>query len=242
MSDAPERLRRILAEERRRAFDDGAVSGGLDAFLTKVGGDPDPALRQALLVLPPEGYAGLSPARRGEWAQQMLDSAPSANGAPPTRLPPGGARRVAARRPMARPAPAAVTLATPVSALGGVRRDLAAKLAALGVGTVRDLLFFFPNRHADYARVTPISELEPGDDATIIGDIWSSGETRLGRRMRGSEAVVSDGSGTIRIVWFNQPWIAKQLPKGARVVFSGRVSEHRGTAHDGLAGVGTARG
>ena len=50
----------------------------------------------------------------------------------------------------------------------------------------------------------------------------------MGPRMRSTEATIGDSSGMMQCVWFNQPWIAKQLPTNAEIVVSGRVSEYKG--------------
>ncbi|MSQ62115.1 MAG: DNA helicase RecG, partial [Dehalococcoidia bacterium] len=244
MSEAGDRLRRILQEEHRRGYTDSAVQGGLDTFLHHVAPATaaDPALRTALAALPAQGYRALSPGQRQRWAESVVGDRPAAAHSPeragpkrpigrrvttPTKRPPTQVRRVAA--PPRPPLPAgAAALDAPIGALPGLRRDLAAKLEGLGAATVRDLLFFFPHRHADYAHTVHIAELRPNEEVTVIASVWSAGETRIGRRMKGAEAVVGDDSGTLRVVWFNQPWIARQLSTGQQIVLSGRVTAFRG--------------
>ncbi|GAJ12667.1 unnamed protein product, partial [marine sediment metagenome] len=97
----------------------------------------------------------------------------------------------------------------------------------MGVETIRDLLYFFPRRHLDYSQVESISQLGEGEEQTIIANIWQAQVTMLGGR-RGTEAIVGDETGNVRVVWFNQPYLAKNLPTNARVVLSGKVSLFRG--------------
>ena len=242
MSEASDRLRRILQEEHRRGYSDSAVQGGLDTFLHHVAPATaaDLALRTVLASLPAQGYRALSPEQRQRWAEGVADDRPAAHSperAGPkrpvghrvtttTKRAPTPARR--APLPPRPPLPAgAAALDAPITALPGLRRDMAAKLEGLGAATVRDLLFFFPHRHADYAHTVRIAELRPNEEVTVIASVWSAGETRIGRRMKGAEAVVGDDSGTLRVVWFNQPWIARQLATGQQIVLSGRVTAFR---------------
>ncbi len=102
------------------------------------------------------------------------------------------------------------------------------KLEKLGVRSVRDLLMLFPRRHADYGDPVPISQLEIGREQTVRAQVWSAKEKQIGFRMRATEATIGDATGMMPCVWFNQPWIAKQLPTNAEVVVSGRVSEYKG--------------
>jgi ATP-dependent DNA helicase RecG len=98
-----------------------------------------------------------------------------------------------------------------------------ARLTKLDVHNVRDLLYLFPNRHHDYADIRPISELAPEENQTAVVSVWSASVTRLGRR-EGTRATVGDDTGTMSIVWFNQPYVAGQLHTNDRIVVAGKVS------------------
>ncbi|MDB5254316.1 MAG: recG [Parcubacteria group bacterium] len=104
----------------------------------------------------------------------------------------------------------------------------AAALKRLGIHTVEDLLYHFPVRYGDTAKVVPISTLEKGVDVTIFGQI-SGLKTSKGFRskMPMSEAYVEDESGRIKIMWFNQPYMAKMLVEGTPVRVEGKVSARR---------------
>jgi len=115
------------------------------------------------------------------------------------------------------------SLELPITSLKGVSTSLAAKFSRLGVKTIRDLLYFFPHRHLDYSQRKYISQLAEGEEQTIIANVWEAQVTMLGGR-RGTEAVVGDETGNVRVVWFNNPYLAKSLPTNTRIVLSGRVS------------------
>ena len=113
-------------------------------------------------------------------------------------------------------------------ALKAVGFALKVKFDKLHVVTVRDLLLFFPRRHVDYGEPVPISKLELGREQTVRARVWSSRERPMGYRVRSTEATIGDSTGMMQCLWFNQPWVAKQLPVNAEIVVSGRVGEYQG--------------
>jgi len=119
-------------------------------------------------------------------------------------------------------------LSQPVTAIHGVGTATARRLAKVGAETIRELLYVFPHRYDDYSVMKPINRLEYGEQVTIIGTIW---ETRA-RRMRSNQVmvqtIISDGTGRIQATWFNQPWLAEQLPAGTQIVISGTVEQYLG--------------
>ncbi|MCJ7522869.1 MAG: ATP-dependent DNA helicase RecG, partial [Dehalococcoidia bacterium] len=119
-------------------------------------------------------------------------------------------------------------LNAPITSVKGISSSLASKFGKLGVKTVRNLLYFFPHRHIDYSRRSLISELDVGLEQTIVATVWEAAGTKISMRMRATEAIVGDESGNMRVVWFNQPYLAKKLTPDSRVVLSGKVSSFRG--------------
>ena len=101
-------------------------------------------------------------------------------------------------------------------------------LRKLGIKTIEDLLYHFPARYGDVAKMRPISGLVRGEKVVVFGRI-SKLETGKGFRSRVSMATaeLADDTGKIQIVWFNQPYIAKMIPEGALVRVEGAVSERR---------------
>ena len=118
-------------------------------------------------------------------------------------------------------------LDSPVTVLKGVSKGTATKLKRLNIETVEDFLFHFPVRYDEYAPATPIARLRPGEHQTIIGHVWSSGASVVGRR-KVTEAIVNDGTGSIRVIWWSGPWMARRLYEGLKVAFSGKVTAFRG--------------
>jgi len=79
----------------------------------------------------------------------------------------------------------------------------------------------------NYSQIAKISQLVEGDDQTIEANVWEVRQTFIGSR-RGTEATVGDESGNMRVVWFNNPWVLRQLHTGDHIVISGRVKYFQG--------------
>ncbi len=230
-------LRRVLELERAKGFADSAVMGGLDSFLRRLlQEDRSPAaapLRAAVRALPSGGYASLATAERRAWVDRLLASPTDGPRQTRTRVAAGEARPPSppppSRRPAAPPPPAGgMTLDSPVEVLSGVSRTTAARLERLGVRTIGDLLYHFPHRYNDFAHIRPISQLVVDEEQTVLATVWTAAETTMGRRLKGTQAMVGDDTGTLRVIWWGQRYIARQLRAGMRVALSGRVTVFRG--------------
>ncbi len=98
----------------------------------------------------------------------------------------------------------------------------------MGIETVDDLISYYPRDYEDRSVITPVSELEAGGTYTVKGRIMRAPEARRTRTLTVVSAVISDGTGSIVCVWFNQPYIKNQLALGIEYSFTGRVSERMG--------------
>ena len=120
-------------------------------------------------------------------------------------------------------------LEAPLTVVQGIGPKSAKTLARLGLETLGDLLWHLPRRYDDYSQLKTISRLWYGEEVTIIGTIDEIQlRTTRGGRMKLVEAVVSDGTGALRVTWFNQPWIAERLKPGRPLAISGKVEQYLG--------------
>lgn len=118
-----------------------------------------------------------------------------------------------------------LTLDTPLSSIRGIGPAVLNKLTRLGLITARDLLWHFPFRYEDFSKTYNIAELEPGQQATIKGIVENVSVRRSWKRqMFVTEAIISDDTGQIRVVWFNQPYLKNILHPGRRANFAGKIS------------------
>lgn len=114
---------------------------------------------------------------------------------------------------------------TPLFEVVGARAPALRRLERMGIKTVGDLLWHFPSRYEDFSKVYTIAELEPGQQATITGIIESVQIKRSWRRaMSIVEMTIADDTGTIRAVWFNQPYVTNTLKTGRAANFAGKTS------------------
>lgn len=119
----------------------------------------------------------------------------------------------------------AVQLDSPVETIPRVSPIYAKRLNRLGIKTVRDLIYHFPFRYDDLSKITKIGDAKAGETITVRGQIINIHAFRTPRkRMFIVEALVKDNSGTIRAVWYNQPFLLRTLKKGEWVSLAGRVN------------------
>lgn len=119
-------------------------------------------------------------------------------------------------------------LAAPVTTLEGIGPKRQEQLERLGVQTIHDLLYLLPRRYNDYAQMKLIRDLEVGEIITVVGTIHKSTlqRTKSGKPLM--DVVISDGSASLRLAWFNQPWLEKPLQPGRPIIVSGQVEQYLG--------------
>ncbi|MDB5164606.1 MAG: recG [Candidatus Saccharibacteria bacterium] len=113
-----------------------------------------------------------------------------------------------------------MTLDSSVTVLKGVGEALAKKFAVVGIRTLADLIDYYPRRYEDYSVMTPTSQLRPGT-VTIEAVIKQAKGRYVRRGMHITEAVASDEQGSVRLIWFNQPYRADALKPGQKYFISG---------------------
>ncbi|HLI56968.1 MAG TPA: OB-fold nucleic acid binding domain-containing protein, partial [Actinomycetota bacterium] len=97
-----------------------------------------------------------------------------------------------------------------------------------GIRSVQDLIQHYPRRHLDFSETKPIRETGVGDEVTIIGTVRRLQAPPPSRRKLPLKVILSDGTSSISLVFFNQPWRARQLPVGTRIAAKGKVTSFRG--------------
>jgi ATP-dependent DNA helicase RecG len=115
-------------------------------------------------------------------------------------------------------------LATPVKYVKGVGPRIADLLAAKGIHTVGDLLYYLPFRYEDRLNPRGISELRPGEMATVVGEVRNSGLFRS-RRMPIFQLTVGQGRARLRCLWFNATYLEDKFKPGQMIALYGKVEE-----------------
>ena len=228
-------LQKVLRLERRKGFNDTAMTGGLEAFVRKSAEEAEQLghgieiFRELSLTL--GDYAELPesvrPARVSE-AERIIRTVPGvspmdddpAESASHQAVAPASQRKQAT--PRRRPAVQLASLDDPISKIPGVGENREEQLRTLGVRTVREMLYFAPRRHEDYSRLSPISSVRYNAEYTVRGRITHIQEqsTRNNRRM--ITVTISDQSGSLPVIFFNH-FVLKQLKQGQEIAVSGRI-------------------
>ena len=116
----------------------------------------------------------------------------------------------------------------PITELRSVGARQVEALAELEVTTVLDLLTHYPRRYLDRTRLVRIADAVVGEKAIVVGTVKriSARRARTGRAV--VEADIGDGSGFLRVTFFNQPWRQRYLPPGTEAIFVGKVDLYKG--------------
>lgn len=120
-------------------------------------------------------------------------------------------------------------LRTPLAEINGIGQNFIAKLKKMGISTAGELLSHFPARYEDFSQIYNIADLIPNQEATIRGQVEEIEGRRAWHRrnLHITECLITDSTGSIKAVWFNQPYIKNTLQPGRLANFSGKVSQNK---------------
>ena len=111
----------------------------------------------------------------------------------------------------------------PVSELKGVGETKSASLAKMGIRTVLDVLTHYPRRYIDRTKEAKIADLEVGEEAAILVNVKRSTSRRTGKGKSMVIVTVTDGTASMDVTFFGQPFREKQLQPGLDAVFFGKL-------------------
>ena len=117
-----------------------------------------------------------------------------------------------------------ITADTPVPALPGAGPMRAKQLEEAGLATAGDLIYYLPYRYEDRRHPVRIADVGRHTDTPILlrGKVMSANmhTTRL-KRMKVFEVILEDGTGAVKLVWFNQGFLGEQIRRGDRLAVFG---------------------
>lgn len=245
-----DKLLKFLRLESERGYDNRAVVGGLDKILPAWEPEarefrvPEEIIQQIREEL--TAYPGRDVDERGKTIDELVaaiqitqgiqadkPSAHSDSAAAPQFKPKVRTRHATPRsgdqQPQQNAAPEPVGLNADLTVLPRIGPKTAQTLQNLGLRKLEDLLYYFPRRYDDYSRLKSINRLEYGDELSVVGMVRSAmNRTIKGGKMTILEAVISDETGSLRVSWFNQPWLEKSIQPGVQLVISGKVDMYLG--------------
>jgi len=102
-------------------------------------------------------------------------------------------------------------------------------LKRLHIDTVEDLLYHLPQRYENIADIQSVGGLQKDQDAVVYGQIGGLKARKAWKSKRPiAEGWIEDGSARIKVMWFNQPYLAKMLKDGMYVKLAGKVTGSEG--------------
>ncbi|MDQ5900672.1 MAG: ATP-dependent helicase RecG [Patescibacteria group bacterium] len=119
-------------------------------------------------------------------------------------------------------------LTTPLSQGGAVLKRYTKKFDKLGLNTFSDLLFHLPSRYEDYSIISSIDKLQEGEVVTVRGTIIDAKNSYTRRFKSIQKIILSDGTGELLLLWFNQPYIIKNLKLQTELSIAGRIEKFSG--------------
>ncbi|MDO8658038.1 MAG: ATP-dependent DNA helicase RecG [Candidatus Levybacteria bacterium] len=116
-------------------------------------------------------------------------------------------------------------LKTPVKDLGRIYKMRERQLEKLGIKILEDFLYHIPSRYEDYSVISKISEIQAGEVITIQGTVIEIKNEYTKNYKKLQKAKVSDNTGTIDVIWFNQPFLVKNIRVNENISLSGKVNK-----------------
>lgn len=127
-------------------------------------------------------------------------------------------------------------LSTPIQYLPKVGPTMAKKFSSVGINTFDDLLHTFPRSYRDFTTPTPIVDISDeladridlDSNLTVKGNIIDIANKKTARRrFTVTEAIIADDTGSLKAVWFNQPFLTKTLHVGDEIILNGSIKYDR---------------
>lgn len=116
-----------------------------------------------------------------------------------------------------------MNLKDPIEKLPLVGPTYAKRLEKLGIRTIEDLLSHFPFRYDDFSLISPIFRVQPGEIVTVSAQITEIKNEYTKNAKKIQKATLVDASGQIEAIWFNQPFLIKNIKIGEQYQFSGKI-------------------
>ncbi len=111
--------------------------------------------------------------------------------------------------------------------LKGIGEKTEKLFAKLGIYTAGDLLRYYPRGYDVYEEAVPVSEAEEGQIMTVTGILYGRVQVSGNRQMQVTTAYVKDITGTLKVVWFNMPFLRNTLSGGGLITLRGRIVQRK---------------
>ena len=115
-----------------------------------------------------------------------------------------------------------------ISTIKGIGEKTEKLFAKLGIFSVGDLLEFYPRNYDTYKPIVPISSVKVEEIVTIEGFIVDSIKINKIRKLTVLTCRIQDSTDSIKLTWFNMPYLKNQLKIGSRYIVRGKISRKNG--------------
>lgn len=105
----------------------------------------------------------------------------------------------------------------------GIGEKTAKSFNSLGIETVKDLILYYPRSYKTYTEPVSVSDTAEGDRVAVLCRIVTYVEVKKGRRYTITSLSAADSTGSVRMVWFNMPFLRNMFSKGQVYVFYGTI-------------------
>ena len=116
----------------------------------------------------------------------------------------------------------------PLTQIKGIGPARVKAFEAAGIRSVRELVMFLPKEYRDLDDVTALCDLKPGDTAAVRVKVAGEATLRYARKLTIVKVYVTDGTETLPVVWFNQPWLKAQMTPGRELLLYGKAELRTG--------------
>ena len=220
-------LGNILKLEERRGYNNKAVMGGLERFLSQTllpSLESSGTSQQAVVIRRVAGelggYTTLPPDQRAARIRAALQVLRNGETKPaPT------AARIHLKQAPSQAVPALDEAIVTVPYVGPKRQELFEKL---GIHTVRDALEYFPKDYHDRSTLRTIAELNYGNKETFVAEVRTVSLRRLRTSTNLLTAVLADHTGTVEATWFTRGYYRPNIEQGQEMIFTGKIGQYHG--------------
>ncbi len=115
----------------------------------------------------------------------------------------------------------------PIGTQGRAFKMFASRLEKLGIKTPWDFILHIPFRYDDFSLISEITKVQTGEIVTVQGEVIEIKNQYTRRWKNLQRAKVKDSTGIINILWFNQPYITKNIKMGDKISLSGKISKDK---------------
>jgi ATP-dependent DNA helicase RecG len=117
-----------------------------------------------------------------------------------------------------------MNLQAPITTAGRIYKMYSRRLEKLGIQNFEDFLYHIPFRYDDFSLISKINRVQPGEIVTIQGTVSEINNEFTKNFKRLQKAEIADETGTIEVIWFNQPYLTKVIHKNDKIALSGEIN------------------